>query len=149
MDGGFCRDEGGLRDTAGVDAAGGRSALASCGRSGRPTSSNVAGASAGRERCGHRLLRLAQSGQLLVVAASGDRALVRLREGVIKPRPAHGACDLSPFTFDGWTGGRLSMVRATGKAVLSGLEALESPAVISVRIDGVNVDRRGRLNCRS
>ena len=93
---------------------------------------------------------LADSGQLVIFAASDDRAVVRTRGGVIELRPAHGARDMFPFTFDRWTGGGLSLsVLAMGKAVRRGVEALERPAVVSVRMRGVKVDHRGRLSCGS
>jgi hypothetical protein len=83
-------------------------------------------------------------------AAADNRAIVRLASGIVRLRPADGAGDLFPFTYDRWTGtGVTVVVTPVGPSSWKGTEVSEGAANIEVRTAGRRWVTRGRLSCGS
>lgn len=83
-------------------------------------------------------------------AAADDRAVVRLAAGIVRLRPAAGADDLFPFTYDRWTGDDITVtVKPGGPSTWKGTEVNEGAAYIEVHTAGHRWAARGRLNCGS
>ncbi|MFH8651971.1 hypothetical protein ACH37Y_04550 [Sphingomonas paucimobilis] len=83
-------------------------------------------------------------------AAADDRAVIRLAAGIVRLRPAAGAGDLFPFTYDRWTGDGVTVtVKPVGPSTWKGTEVNEGAAYIEVHTPGHRWAARGRLNCGS
>lgn len=83
-------------------------------------------------------------------AAADDRAVVRLASGIVQLRPAAGAGDLFPFTYDRWVGDGVTVtVTPNGPSRWKGTEVNEGAADIEVRNGGRRWIARGRLTCGS
>lgn len=83
-------------------------------------------------------------------AAADDHAVVRVAKGIVALRPAIGAHDLFPFTYDRWKGeGIVLRVLPHGTASRNGSETLEQSAAIEIRMGGMRRIERGRLICGS
>ncbi|APX65989.1 hypothetical protein V3I01_06240 [Sphingomonas sp. gentR] len=83
-------------------------------------------------------------------AAADDRAVIRLADDIVRLRPAAGAGDLFPFTYDRWTGDGVTLtVKPVGPSTWKGTEVNEGAAYIDVHIGGHRWAARGRLNCGS
>jgi hypothetical protein len=83
-------------------------------------------------------------------AAADDRAVIRLAAGIVRLRPAAGAGDLFPFTYDRWTGDGVTLtVKPVSPSTWKGTEVNEGAADIEVHTAGHRWAARGRLNCGS
>ena len=84
-----------------------------------------------------------------IVGMTDDRAAVKHRGQLIVLKPAPGANDLAPFTFDRWTGGGLTIViREVGPATADGTTGV-SPAMLVLTEAGRTRSYRGVLSCGS
>ncbi len=83
-------------------------------------------------------------------AAADNHAVVRLASGIVQLRPAAGAGDLFPFTYDRWVGDSITVtVTPIGRSTWRGTEVNEGAADIEVRNGGRRWIARGRLTCGS
>lgn len=79
-------------------------------------------------------------------AASGDRAVVKVRGAFHELRRSPGAADMFPFTYDGWVGVEMSVrIVAGGTPERKGGEA--SGATLEIVIGGRPSKHRGFLDC--
>jgi hypothetical protein len=84
------------------------------------------------------------------MSMTDDRAAVRIKGQDRILRPAAGAKDLFPFTFDRWTDGIITIeLSQTGRSRRLGTEAMEKPSMLRLTTRGATVPWRGHLNCGS
>lgn len=85
----------------------------------------------------------------MLFASGDDRAVVRLRTGVVVLKPAVGGGDLFPTTFDQWTGeGMTVQVPPRDRTTIRG-ESMVQPARLLVTAHGAACYLDGRLDCGS
>lgn len=89
------------------------------------------------------------AGRGMLFAAADDRAVVRMRTGIVVLKPAADAGDLFPTTFDRWTGEGMTVeVRPRGRTTIRG-ESMVQPAILVVTVRGAARYLDGRLDCGS